>query len=159
MSRSNCDSASIQQSTRSNRTGMCLLSTVFPLFGGCRPRDGVSRDAARPEVLHRSRISDSLTHENRRFSDDGRHRGPWTLRPWPWIPREGIIPMVSEACPTNPREASGLDPEAVHWTKTSIRRRRRIWRRKESPPNTSVTRSGREPMTKRMFYRTPESTS
>ena len=22
--------------------------------------------------------------------------------------------MVSEACPTNPREASGLDPEAVH---------------------------------------------
>ncbi|WP_049927034.1 DUF7553 family protein [Halopiger goleimassiliensis] len=22
--------------------------------------------------------------------------------------------MISEACPTNPREASGLDPEAVH---------------------------------------------
>ena len=27
--------------------------------------------------------------------------------------------MVSEACPTNPREASGLDPEAVHTSLTA----------------------------------------
>jgi hypothetical protein len=28
--------------------------------------------------------------------------------------------MVSEACPTNPREASGLDPEAAHGVVTIV---------------------------------------
>ncbi|WP_433634468.1 SHOCT domain-containing protein [Halomicrococcus sp. NG-SE-24] len=31
------------------------------------------------------------------------------------MPFEGIRPMVSWECPINLREASGLDPEAVHW--------------------------------------------
>jgi hypothetical protein len=41
---------------------------------------------------------------------DGRHRGLWTPRPF-----EAIRPMVTWECPTNPREASGFDPEAVHY--------------------------------------------
>jgi hypothetical protein len=31
-------------------------------------------------------------------------------------PFEATKPMVAWECPTNPREASGLDPEAVHKT-------------------------------------------
>lgn len=35
---------------------------------------------------------------------NGRHRGLWTVRPWPTTPLKPTRPMVCRMCPTNPRE-------------------------------------------------------